>query len=692
MTKTIYQPFIGGAFPFDFSITNSFKGQDGPSVLYIVNDTQAESTEKEILLRIISKERMPKYTFKGIGTSGEVTNDTYNLALVFRKGTLHTNTINDFNTILESAFITAFNEASIENTVVIKKAKNSRDGEMVWYIAFENDLETIPENWALNLNLKGVYAEAGTGSRSTQIAIKVANLFLDSEMEHKFAFSSALHVDIINHLGSTYAPMNFGVVGKNVLLNQSGNIQELIIYFESIGRIPLKFTKNTTIEFAFPYDNIPNPNDFGTASEIEGYHLNTDDTDFGVSHDNQNYTSQTSSQKAGKKIFKAHICQKKEYYKKQFTFSQIQISGQDGIATIEITMRNLPAYWDTTFFVPIHKETSVLKNGILKLGNSRENGKKETGSRIDFLSAEPEKVQILEESGLNLIGAKDRPVRVKNTDLIVEKKSTLEGPVTIKENLSLKSSINNDIWLNTNNEDNQLQISSSKTKAGLSIRHIKSQNDWKINTAIDGSLTVYPTSTDNNNTQSLDTPIKFYGRSFELSRSGIDIEKGEKDADLKVIGRIKDKTGELMPVGSIIAYRGANAPEGWLLCDGADLKDKKFSDSKFNDLKKISGEWIPDLRSRFIVGANPEDDNYELTKSGGEDKHTLTIEEMPKHNHYGFGEHSKDWPLGTTGVNKIGSSGGVDWDNQYYNTSYTGDSMPHNNLPPYYALTYIIKY
>jgi hypothetical protein len=38
----------------------------------------------------------------------------------------------------------------------------------------------------------------------------------------------------------------------------------------------------------------------------------------------------------------------------------------------------------------------------------------------------------------------------------------------------------------------------------------------------------------------------------------------------KIDGRIKDKTGFLMPVGSILPYAGDSAPEGWLLFDGKE--------------------------------------------------------------------------------------------------------------------------
>ncbi len=128
------------------------------------------------------------------------------------------------------------------------------------------------------------------------------------------------------------------------------------------------------------------------------------------------------------------------------------------------------------------------------------------------------------------------------------------------------------------------------------------------------------------------------------------------------------------PVGCIILWSGSASaiPDGWALCDG----------------QPHNGRVTPDLRNRFVVGAGGA---YNVGDTGGEDKHTLTLAEMPSHNHsYSF-----------TGADLKGS---WDDDNYFYNqseqyknktntksTNSTGEGKPHENRPPYYALCYIMR-
>lgn len=79
---------------------------------------------------------------------------------------------------------------------------------------------------------------------------------------------------------------------------------------------------------------------------------------------------------------------------------------------------------------------------------------------------------------------------------------------------------------------------------------------------------------------------------------------------LEVNGRIKDKTGYVMPVGTVLPYFGTTAPQGWLLCDGAAI-----SRSTYNELFTVIGTScgygnnsttfnLPDLRGMFLRGVD----------------------------------------------------------------------------------------
>ena len=128
--------------------------------------------------------------------------------------------------------------------------------------------------------------------------------------------------------------------------------------------------------------------------------------------------------------------------------------------------------------------------------------------------------------------------------------------------------------------------------------------------------------------------------------------------------------------------------ENWVKCDGG-------SDGK--------GGTVPDLRGRMILGAS---DEHTAGSTGGSETHahglsgtvggtTLTVEQMPGHN------HTADVGKFHVGGNNRGtySSG----DNVVASTSQTGGSQSHthslsgaqsdsaSNLPPYYALAYIMR-
>lgn len=116
----------------------------------------------------------------------------------------------------------------------------------------------------------------------------------------------------------------------------------------------------------------------------------------------------------------------------------------------------------------------------------------------------------------------------------------------------------------------------------------------------------------------------------------------------------------------------------------------------------------PDLRDRFIVGSGG---SYTAGAIGGEANHTITIAEMPAHDHAqninGTGHDDWNDTYGHAVSNPVegGSlqgytyevgtrTDGTQWSDHSVSrvrTDNTGGNKPHNNLPPYYALTFIMK-
>jgi hypothetical protein len=117
-----------------------------------------------------------------------------------------------------------------------------------------------------------------------------------------------------------------------------------------------------------------------------------------------------------------------------------------------------------------------------------------------------------------------------------------------------------------------------------------------------------------------------------------------------------------IPIGCITMWSGSIAaiPTNWHLCDGTN--------------------GTPNLLDRMVVCAG---NSYAAGVTGGEATHTLTIAEMPSHCHYMNG-----WTNDATGGPAAPGAGPFEGG---YNTNYTGGGQPHNNMPPYYALAYIMR-
>ena len=145
--------------------------------------------------------------------------------------------------------------------------------------------------------------------------------------------------------------------------------------------------------------------------------------------------------------------------------------------------------------------------------------------------------------------------------------------------------------------------------------------------------------------------------------------------------------------GMIMMFTGSSAPSGWAFCDG--------------------NNGTPDLRNRFIVGAGS---SYSSGDTGGANDVILTATQMPNHAHYFSGSQSHNHSFRGVGGNDHNDSTRVavvmrndtNLSYNFYtatnntgvqsatvtisgNTHQQGGGAAHENRPPYYALSYIMK-
>lgn len=201
----------------------------------------------------------------------------------------------------------------------------------------------------------------------------------------------------------------------------------------------------------------------------------------------------------------------------------------------------------------------------------------------------------------------------------------------------------------------------------------------------------------------------------------------EDFTDIRTIKELMSENGQLRaeikrlqpaPLGVVQMWAGRDVPEGYLLCNGQELRTTDYPElsevlgTVFNTAESAGGVRyttrsgyfrVPDLRGRFVVGQHDSDNDYRTCGgAGGLKAVALKTEQIPSHCHnfkdYYYAEASG---ILSGNYDVIRTNGGVgsrssDADNDglpYYrhDTDKTGDGLTHENRPPYYVLAYIMR-
>lgn len=157
-------------------------------------------------------------------------------------------------------------------------------------------------------------------------------------------------------------------------------------------------------------------------------------------------------------------------------------------------------------------------------------------------------------------------------------------------------------------------------------------------------------------------------------------------------GTILVFSGNFSSDGYPIDKTTGNADTTWHLCDGTN--------------------GTPDLRGRFILGAS---DSHAVGTTGGEEATGLEIKHLPPHSFSGTtstnGEHNHSFSGcqnsdGDKNTTRFESTSDFNRTRAWLKTNYTnvagnhnhtfttntlGSGVAHNNMPPYYTLSYIMK-
>ncbi|HMI78753.1 MAG TPA: tail fiber protein [Ferruginibacter sp.] len=158
-------------------------------------------------------------------------------------------------------------------------------------------------------------------------------------------------------------------------------------------------------------------------------------------------------------------------------------------------------------------------------------------------------------------------------------------------------------------------------------------------------------------------------------------------------------------VGEIRMFGGNFNPAGWMFCDGAVLPISEnevlfqlIGTSYGGDGEETFA--LPDLRGRVPIhmGQGPGlPSSYQIAENGGVESVTLTIAQMPSHNHTPLASNAggSDTPTNNFWANSATAKAyGAAPTTVVMNAATiasAGGNLPHDNMIPFLGINYIIS-
>jgi len=704
------------AYPLDFDL---YEGDNKESIIFIENDTKGEELVFEIQNDTEQEITLP-------AKSGAVTQNNYHFELRFRPDTLSPKSLQQLALKPQSNW-------SMSSPVT------QADGIVSLYFLTTNT--TLSANEVVTLTLPNVSASAAGGARTTRVEFLCPEFTYQGETLTHYYREKKLSV--IDHRGKKNIPLHVSFVGSNRILNDGTTTNKLtlrivnVLKDKSIPLIPDSKGDNAS-KFIISFDvQEANQNKdwaLGTTSQVQGIGIQGKDFRLRARHiEEWKIVKETQGQSPTWTITNQNEenVELRQEQGIELTINNIISSLPSGQINLYIRYENIPGYWDGTFICTIEKMPILYKEGNVGIGIS-----------------DPGKFKLNVQGGdLNVSGTIYRggnPLIYENYEIYLRGSAfdSPEGNNTFLKIANVAITMTNNRGLNT-----VILRPDGSYKKGTShdIFADKSYwNDWANwindqNNVANGDVVAVASWDAIRNAprggaaETLLTSIKAF-RAFEA-------EKGEfPERSPYVLLFVKGRAGamevcqphkglnahlkttyyELLNYGNtsvvlrgmIIMWAGDvnQIPVGWALCDGQN--------------------GTPDLRDRFIVGAGS---NYGVKTTGGQATVTLTEAQMPPHRHTGTAESSQHRHI----IPTDSGGGGEGWGqermiqaNVYNNANnwanansyaytygdpvaqWTPNSAPtggkgehthnlainqsgagqaHNNIPPYYALAYIMK-